>query len=40
MHGLLSSNLTFWTMLAPHVLFLQNLLEFLFKVFLQIVKGK
>jgi hypothetical protein len=31
--------LTFWTMLAPLVLFLQILLENLFKVFLQIVKG-
>ena len=31
--------LTFWTTLAPHVLFLQILLENLFKVFLQIVKG-
>jgi hypothetical protein len=31
--------LTFWTTLAPHVLFLQTLLEILFKVFLQIVKG-
>jgi hypothetical protein len=27
MHGLLSSYLTFWTTLAPLVLFLQNLLE-------------
>jgi hypothetical protein len=36
--------LTFWTTLAPLVLFLQILLEILleilFKVFLQIVKGK
>jgi hypothetical protein len=32
--------LTFWTTLAPLVLFLQNLLEIHFKVFLQIVKGK
>jgi hypothetical protein len=31
--------LTFWTTLAPHVLFLQILLENLFKVFLQIVEG-
>jgi hypothetical protein len=31
--------LTFWTTFAPLVLFLQNLLENLFKVFLQIVKG-
>jgi hypothetical protein len=31
--------LTFWTTLAPLVLFLQILLEILFKVFLQIVKG-
>jgi hypothetical protein len=31
--------LTFWTTLAPLVLFLQILLENLFKVFLQIVKG-
>jgi hypothetical protein len=37
---MLSSNLTFWTMLAPHVLFLQTLLEILFKVFLPIVKDK
>jgi hypothetical protein len=36
---LVSFYLTFWTTLAPHVLFLQNLLENLFKVFLQIVKG-
>jgi hypothetical protein len=36
---ILSSILTFWTTLAPLVLFLQNLLEILFKVFLQIVKG-
>jgi hypothetical protein len=40
MHGWLSSNLKFWTTLAPHVLFLQTLLEILFKVILQIVKGK
>jgi hypothetical protein len=39
MHGLLSSYLTFWTTLAPLVLFLQMFLENLFKVFLQIVKG-
>jgi hypothetical protein len=32
--------LTFWTMLAPHVLFLQILFKILFKVLLQIVKGK
>jgi hypothetical protein len=31
--------LTFWTTLAVLVLFLQILLENLFKVFLQIVKG-
>jgi hypothetical protein len=31
--------LTFWTTFAPLVLFLQILLEKLFKVFLQIVKG-
>jgi hypothetical protein len=31
--------LTFWTTLAPLVLFLQILLESLFKIFLQIVKG-
>jgi hypothetical protein len=31
--------LTFWTTLAPLVLFLQILLESLFKVLLQIVKG-
>jgi hypothetical protein len=31
--------LTFWTTLAPHVLFLQILLEILSKIFLQIVKG-
>jgi hypothetical protein len=35
MHGLLSFILTFWTTLAPLVLFLQVL----FKIFLQIVKG-
>jgi hypothetical protein len=39
MHGLLSSYLTFWTTLAPLVLFLQMFLEILFKVLLQIVKG-
>jgi hypothetical protein len=39
MHGWLSSNLTFWTTLAPHVLFLQTLLEILFQSLLQIVKG-
>jgi hypothetical protein len=33
MHGLLASYLTFWTTLAPLVLFLQTLLEILFKVF-------
>jgi hypothetical protein len=32
-------SLTFWTTLAPLVLFLQILLENLFKVLLQIVKG-
>jgi hypothetical protein len=31
--------LAFWTTFAPLVLFLQILLEKLFKVFLQIVKG-
>jgi hypothetical protein len=31
--------LTFWTTFAPLVLFLQILLENLFRVFLQIVKG-
>jgi hypothetical protein len=31
MHGLLSFILTFWTMLTPLVLFLQILLENLFK---------
>jgi hypothetical protein len=31
--------LTFWTTFAPFVLFLQILLENLFKDFLQIVKG-
>jgi hypothetical protein len=31
--------LTFWTTLAPLVLFLQILFENLFKVFFQIVKG-
>jgi hypothetical protein len=31
--------LTFWITFAPLVLFLQFLLENLFKVFLQIVKG-
>jgi hypothetical protein len=31
--------LTFWTTLAPHVLFLQILLESRFKIFLKIVKG-
>jgi hypothetical protein len=31
--------LTFWTTFAPHVLFLQILLEIIFKVLLQIVKG-
>jgi hypothetical protein len=31
--------LTFWTTFAPLVLFLQILLENLFKVLLQIVKG-
>jgi hypothetical protein len=36
---MLSSYLMFWTMLAPIVLFLQTLLEILFKVFCKIVKG-
>jgi hypothetical protein len=40
MNGLLFFSLTFWTTFAPLVLFLQILLENLFKVFLQIVKGK
>jgi hypothetical protein len=31
-------HLTFWITFAPLVLFLQNLLENLFKVFLQMVK--
>jgi hypothetical protein len=31
--------LTFWTTLAPLVLFLQILLESIFKILLQIVKG-
>jgi hypothetical protein len=39
MHGWLSSYLRFWTTLAPLVLFC-NVLEILFKVPLQIVKGK
>jgi hypothetical protein len=39
MHGLLSSILTFWTTLAPLVLFLQILWKILFKILLQIVKG-
>jgi hypothetical protein len=39
MHGLLSFYLTFWTTLAPLVLFCNFFLENLFKVFLQIVKG-
>jgi hypothetical protein len=38
MHGWLSSYLKFWTMLAPHVLFLQILLEILFQSLLHIVK--
>jgi hypothetical protein len=38
MHELLSSYLTFWTTLAPHVLFLQMFLEILFQSLLQIVK--
>jgi hypothetical protein len=36
---MLSSILTFWTTLAPLVLFLQIFLENLFKVFLQIVQA-
>ena len=32
MRGLCLSYITFWTTLAPHVLFLQTLLEILFKV--------
>jgi hypothetical protein len=39
MNGLLFFYLTFWTIFAPLVLFLQILLEKIFKVFLQIVKG-
>jgi hypothetical protein len=39
MYGLFLSYITFWTMLTPQVLFLQTLLEILFKVLLQIVKG-
>jgi hypothetical protein len=39
MHGLLSSYLTFWTTLAPLVLFLQILWKILFKILLEIVKG-
>jgi hypothetical protein len=39
MNELLFFSLTFWTTFAPPVLFLQILLENLFKVFLQIVKG-
>jgi hypothetical protein len=39
MHGLFSSYLTFWTTLAPLVLFLQMLCNILFKILLQIVKG-
>jgi hypothetical protein len=38
MNGLLFFYLTFWTSSAPLV-FLQILLEYLFKVFLKIVKG-
>jgi hypothetical protein len=38
MHGWLSSNLKFWTTLAPFVLFC-NVLEILFQKLLQIVKG-
>jgi hypothetical protein len=33
MHGWFSSYLKFWTTLAPLVLFFQNVLEILFKVF-------
>jgi hypothetical protein len=36
---LFSSYLTFWTTLAPLVLFLQILWKILFKILLQIVKG-
>jgi hypothetical protein len=39
LNELLFFYLTFWTTFAPLVLFLQILLENLFKVFLQIVKG-
>jgi hypothetical protein len=39
MNGLLFFYLTFWTTFAPLVLFLQILLENLFKVFSQIVEG-
>jgi hypothetical protein len=36
---MLSSILTFWTTLAPLVLFFANILEILFQSLLQIVKG-
>jgi hypothetical protein len=39
MHELLSSYLTFWTTLAPLVLFLQILWKIIFKILLQIVNG-
>jgi hypothetical protein len=38
-NGLLFFSLIFWTTFAPIVLFMQILLENLFNVFLQIVKG-
>jgi hypothetical protein len=38
MHGWLSSYLKFWTTLAPLVLF-RKVLEILFQILLQIVKG-
>jgi hypothetical protein len=39
MHGCFLLILTFWTTLAPLVLFLVNALEILFQSLLQIVKG-
>jgi hypothetical protein len=39
MNGFLFFYVTFWTTFTPLILFLQILLENLFKVFLQIVKG-
>jgi hypothetical protein len=40
MHGMFLSYITFWTTLAPHVLFLQSFCKSFSKFFLQIVKGK